>query len=113
MGVAALSMPNMFAEKFMNIVPIAGCPLGTSGNILHSIGLSNFAREAMSPLFSPIFIIPIHSDSTPVSPNDISNAVFACVKVELIISGNTVVSPMNISLPSAMTNAEIKNAIQI
>ena len=112
-GVAALSRPSMLAEKFMNMVPIAGCPLGISGNILHSIGLSSLARAATRPPFSPIFIIPIHSDSTPVSPNDISKAFFACTKVESIIAGNTVVSPRKMSFPSAMMNANRKNAIQI
>ena len=113
MGVAALSSPNMFAEKFMNIVPMAGCPLGMSGNIRHSTGLSSLASPATSPPFSPIFIIPIHSDSTPVSPREISNAFLACAKVESIIAGNTVVSPQKISFTSAMTNARRKNAIQI
>ena len=112
-GVAALSSPSMLAEKFMNIVPIAGCPLGMSGKILHSTGLSNLARAATSPPFSPIFIIPIHSDSTPVSPSEISNAFFACAKVESIMAGNTVVSQKKMSFPNAIINARRKNAIQI
>ena len=108
-----MSSPSMFAEKFMNIVPIAGCPFGMSGKILHSTGLSSLASAATRPPFSPIFIIPIHNDSTPVSPNDISNAFFACAKVESIIAGNTVVSPRKMSFPNAIINARRKNAIQI
>ena len=112
-GVAALSSPNMFAAKFMNMVPIAGCPLGTSGNILRSTGLSNLANAATSPPFSPIFIIPIHSDSTPVRPSESSNAFFADVVLAVIMSVNTAVSPMKMSFPSAMTNEMTKNAIHI
>ena len=112
-GVAALSSPSMFAEKFMNMVPIAGCPLGTSGNMTLKIGLSSFANPATRPLFSPIFIIPIHSDSTPVSPNESSKAFFAELVLPVIISEKTVVSPMKISLPSAMTKDMMKNAIQM
>ena len=77
MGVAALSRPSMLAEKFMNMVPITGCPLGISGKMRHNTGLNNLARADTSPPFSPIFIIPIHSESTPVRPKEISNAVLA------------------------------------
>jgi hypothetical protein len=77
------------------------------------MGLSSFASDAMSPLFSPIFIIPIQSDRTPVSPSDSSKALLAESDVAVIISGNTFVSPRKISLPSPMTNDKMKNAIQI
>jgi hypothetical protein len=49
----------------MNIVPIAGCPLGTSGKILPSTGLSSLANAATRPPFSPIFIIPIQKQIFP------------------------------------------------
>ena len=39
-GVAALSRPNIFADTFMNIDPIAGCPLGTPGNRRQNNGLT-------------------------------------------------------------------------
>ena len=42
-----------------------------------------------------------------------ANAVFEEAKVELIISGNTAVSPKNTSLTSATTKARRKNAIQM
>ena len=88
------------------------CPFGTSGKILLSIGLKSLANAATRPPFSPIFIMPIHSDSTPVSPIASSKALLAESVVAVIISGNTVVSPRKTSLPSAMTNEMMKNAIQ-
>ena len=44
-GVAASPKPNIFADKFNIILPVAGCPLGTSGNNLlkkGSIQLATF-----------------------------------------------------------------------
>ena len=112
-GVAALSSPNMLAEKFMNMVPIAGCPFGTSGNIFVNTGLKTLANAATSPPFSPIFIIPIHNESTPVSPNESSKALPAVFVVDSTMAGNTVVSPRNMSFPKAIANERMKNAIQI
>ena len=57
--------------------------------------------------------MPSHKDSTPVSPNDISNAVFAELKVLSIIAGKTSTSPMMTSLSRAMTNERRKNAMKI
>ncbi|CCY65818.1 uncharacterized protein BN467_00313 [Prevotella sp. CAG:1124] len=112
-GVAALSRPSMLAAMFMKMEPVAGWPFGMSGNSLVNTGLSTLARAFTTPPFSPIFITPSHSDSTPVSPSDISKAVLAELNVEFIMAGNTSVSPMNTSLTSAMTNAMRKNDIQI
>ena len=113
MGVAALSSPSMFAAMFMNMVPITGWSFGTSGNSFVSTGLSHLASLPTAPFRSPIFITPIHSDSTPVSPMEISKAVLADENVASIMAGNTVVSPVNTSFAAAITNATIKNAIQI
>ena len=44
----------------------------------------------MTPPRSPIFITPIQSDNTPVSPSEISKAVFAVSKVEFIMAGKNV-----------------------
>ena len=47
------------------------------------------------------------------SPNEISNAVLEELKVELIISGKTWVSPRKTSLTNATAKAIRKKAIQI
>ena len=98
---------------FMNMEPVAGWPFGMSGNSLVNTGLSTLARALTTPPRSPIFITPSHSDSTPVSPREISKAVLADENVEFIMAGNTSVSPMKSSLASPTTNAMRKNAIQI
>ena len=54
-----------------------------------------------------------YNDSTPVSPREISKAVFEEANVESIIAGNTSKSPMNNSFTTAMINAITKNATQI
>ena len=88
-GVAALSSPSMLAAMFMKMLPVTGCPLGMSGNSLVNTGESRRASTLTTPPFSPIFITPSHSDSTPVRPREISNAVFDDENVESIIAGNT------------------------
>ena len=60
-----------------------------SGNSFANTGDSRRASTFTTPPFSPIFMIPSQSDSTPVKPNDISNAVFDEENVESIIAGNT------------------------
>jgi hypothetical protein len=84
-----------------------------SGNSLLKIGLNNREIKLMSPPFSPIFMMPNHKERTPVNPNAISNAVFEALKVELMISGKTCVSPKKINRPIATTKAIKKNDIQI
>ena len=88
-GVAALSSPRILAAMFMKILPVTGCPFGMSGNSLQNTGLSTLASMFTTPPFSPIFIIPSHNESTPVSPSEISNAVFDEANVESIIAGKT------------------------
>ena len=88
-GVAALSSPNMFAAIFIKILPVTGCPLGISGKSFANTGDNSRASTFTTPPFSPIFMKPNQSDSTPVRPKDISNAVFDEEKVESIIAGNT------------------------
>ena len=112
-GVAALSSPNIFAEMFIKMFPTTGCPLGTSGNNLQNTGLNHLANTSTTPPFSPIFITPSHRESTPVNPKEISNAVFEVSNVELMIAGNTSVSPMNTSFTTAMAKAMRKKAIQM
>ena len=112
-GVAALSRPSMLAAMFMKMEPVTGCPFGMSGKSFVNTGLSTRASTFTTPPFSPIFMMPSHSDSTPVRPNDISNAVFDDENVESIIAGNTSTSPRNTNFTSAMTNAMMKNATQI
>ena len=112
-GVAALSSPSILAARFMKILPVTGCPLGISGNSLLNIGLSSREMRVTKPPRSPIFMIPNHKESTPVKPNEISKAVWAELKVELMISGNTCVSPAKTKRPMATINAIRKKAIQI
>lgn len=85
-GVAALSRPSMLAEMFMNIEPKAGWLRGRSGKSRVKSGLIHREKVAMTPPRSPIFISPSHSDSTPVSPREISKALLAEVNVEFMIS---------------------------
>ena len=112
-GVAALSSPSMFAAMFMKMVPVTGCPLGMSGKSRQKSGLSQRASRLTTPPRSPMRMMPSQRESTPVSPNEISKAVFAESKVELTIAGNTVVSPQKRSLATAMTKAIRKKAIQM
>ena len=80
-GVAALSSPSILEAMFIKIEPITGWFLGISGNSLVKTGLSSRANTFTMPAFSPIFIMPSHRASTPVSPSDTSNAVFDESKV--------------------------------
>ena len=112
-GVAALSSPSMLAAMFMKMLPVTGCPLGISGKSRVKTGLSSLARTLTTPPRSPIFMMPSHKASTPVSPSEISNAVFDVSNVESIIAGKTSKSPKKMSFTSAMTNAMRKKAIQM
>ena len=84
-----------------------------SGNSLVNTGESTRASRLTSPARSPIFMMPSHRASIPVSPMDISKAFFEVSKVESIIAGKTLTSPKKISLHSPTTKAMTKNAIQI
>ena len=88
-GVAALSRPSMLAAMFMKMLPVTGCPLGMSGKSLQNTGDSRRDSALTTPPFSPTFITPSHSDSTPVRPSEISNAVFDEANVASIMAGNT------------------------
>ena len=112
-GVAALSSPSMLAAIFMKIEPVTGCPFGMSGNNLVNTGDSRRAKALTTPPFSPTFITPSQSDSTPVNPSDISKAVFDDENVESIIAGNTSKSPRNTNFTAAITKATRKKATQI
>jgi hypothetical protein len=57
--------------------------------------------------------MPSHRESTPVSPSDISKAVFADEKVEFMMAGNTSVSPIKTRRTSATEKATRKKAIQM
>ena len=112
-GVAALSRPSMLAAMFMKMLPVTGCPLGMSGNRRVKTGDSRRASILTTPPCSPTRITPSHSDSTPVSPNEISNAVFDDENVLSIMAGKTSKSPMNKSFTDATTKAMTKKAIQM
>ena len=112
-GVAALSSPSILAARFIKMLPVTGCPLGISGKSLLNRGPSNRENRVMTPPCSPILMIPSQRERTPVSPNEISKAVLEELKVELIISGNTCVSPRKTSRINAVTKAIRKKAIQM
>ena len=97
----------------IKILPVTGCPLGISGKSLLNRGPSNRENRVMTPPCSPILMIPSQRERTPVSPNEISKAVLEELKVELIISGNTCVSPRKTSRINATTKAIRKKAIQM
>ena len=113
MGVAALSSPNMLAAMFMKMAPVAGCPLGMSGNRRTNNGLSQRANTDTTPPRSPMRMMPSQSANTPVSPNEISKAVLAEAKVDSTMAGNTAVSPQKTSFAKAMRKATTKKAIQM
>ena len=112
-GVAALSSPNILAERFIKIEPMAGWPLGISGKRRQNTGLSQRDNALIMPLCSPIFIMPSHRERIPVRPSDISKAVFEEVNVELTSSVKISVLPINRSLMSATMKAITKNATQM
>ena len=111
-GVAALSKPSILAAMFMKMWPVAGCPLGMSGKSLLKRGLSAFDSTLTMPPRSPIFMMPIQRERTPVSPREISKAVLEFSNVELMMSANTPVLPVKHWM-MAHTAANRKNAIQM
>ena len=74
-GVAALSNPSILALKFIIICPLAGCPLGTSGNNLEKNGPTIFDKKRIPPAFSAILIKPINKAIIPIKPMQIVTAV--------------------------------------
>ena len=84
-----------------------------SGNSFVNTGDRMRANMLTTPPRSPIFMMPSHKASIPVSPSEISKAVFDVSNVEFIMAGNTSVSPRNTNLTNAMTKAIRKKAIQM
>src|SRR5690554_7786092 len=62
---------------FISIDPEAGWFLGISGNNFENSGATALENSSIIPPLSPIFIIPSHRESTPVSPREISKPVRA------------------------------------
>jgi hypothetical protein len=58
-------------------------------------------------------MMPNHNERTPVKPSEISKVVLDVSNVELIIAGNTAVSPIKTSFTKAITKAIRKKAIQM
>lgn len=112
-GVAALSSPSMLAAMFMKMLPDAGWFLGMSGKIFEKKGVTMREKACIAPPFSPIFIIPNHRASTPVSPSDMVNPLLAESNVAFIMSGNTDVSPNAKRRMHPTMNAIRRNPIQI
>ena len=112
-GVAALSSPNILAAMFMSIVPKTGCPFGTSGKIRLKNGLIAFPNEFTAPACSPIFMIPVHNERTPVRPRESSKPVFALSNVELRITEKISVFPNQIACTIPTKTAKRMSEIQI
>ena len=106
-------LPVMLADMFMKMAPMAGCSFGIPGNSREKNGLISRPKNSITPPFSPIFIIPIHSVSTPVRPNEISKAKAAWEKEEFIISVHMPVLPQKSDSPTAIRKAMRKNVIHI
>ena len=112
-GVAALSRPSMLALMFMKMWPMTGCPSGMPGKRRRNTGLSTRDMALTTPPFSPIFMMPSQSDSTPVRPSEISKAVREVSNVELMMAGKTSTSPKKTSLTTATRKATRKKVIQM
>jgi hypothetical protein len=67
----------------------------------------------MTPPFSPIFISPSQKERTPVSPRQISKAVFDAEKVVFISRLQISMSPPSVEVKMAVTKATAKNVNQI
>ena len=68
---------------------------------------------SIAPPFSPTFINPSQSVSTPVSPNEISKPVFAESKVACTMVVKTIVSPRKMSFVSPTRSAMRKKPSQM
>ena len=113
-GVAALSSPSRFAEKFITMCPVAGWPLGTSGKMREKKGAMMRARKSMAPAFSPMRSMPSHSVMTPASGSAMSmTAARAEEKVPSTMRLNTSVSPMNSHCASAAAKPTRKKPDQM
>ena len=112
-GVAALSSPNIFAEIFIIIEPIAGWSFGTSGNIFENNGDTNLVIFRIAPPASPTFIKPIHKHNAPVKNKEISNPFLAASNNELIIFSKIVRSCQKINFPNPIDIAIRNIAINI
>src|SRR6476661_10075481 len=67
-GVAALSNPKRFAEKFIIIWPIAGCPFGNSGKSFEKKGPMILDNNLMPPALSAMLIKPINKAIILINP---------------------------------------------
>src|SRR5689334_2121684 len=112
-GVAALSRPSMFAERFITMAPLAGCPAGMPGKRRRKSGPTAQAMNSVTPPFSAIFMSPSHRLITPVRPIEISNAVFDESKSDETTSFSTSGFPPTAACQIATMNAMRKNAAQI
>ena len=112
-GVAALSSPRMLAERLSKMEPAAGWSFGMSGKRRRNSGCTARANSCIMPPRSPIFMMPIHKASTPVSPKDTSKPVRAEVKVEFTMSVNACALPNATSCTHATMNATSMKLIQM
>jgi len=101
------------AERFMKMLPMAGCPLGMSGNILEKNGATMREMILIAPPLSPILRMPNHNDSIPVNPIEISKPVLAEPNADCITSIKILVLPVTKNCMHATTNAMRINPIQM
>ena len=113
-GVAALSKPNILAEKLSSNCPVAGCPGGISGKSLWKNGPTILDKTRMAPAFSPLFIKPNHRVMTPTKGKAISiTAILEAENVASMICLNTWASPVSAKVATATVKAIRKKAIQM
>lgn len=112
-GVAALSNPSRFAEKFMIMCPKAGCLSGTSGKSLEKNGPTMRDKNLMAPAFSPIFMNPKNKVMIPISLNDRSTLSPADLKIPSVIVLKIRGSPVTIHLNNATAKAMMKKENQM
>lgn len=96
----------------MKILPMTGWFLGISGKSFVNTGLSILASTFTAPALSPIFIIPSQRASTPVSPREVSKAVFDESKrcIDHLLEESSVAGAQS---HDAEVKPTTKNAIQI
>ena len=80
-GVAALSRLSRLALKFIIICPVAGWPLGISGNILEKNGQIILDKSRTPPAFSAILKKPMNRARIPMSGIIMSTTAFLAVSI--------------------------------
>ena len=92
-GVAALSRPRMFADRFRVMDEIAGWPAGTPGISRVNSGDRALASLSIRPLASPMATMPSHRAIRPTRPIARSTDSPAMSNSAVTMRWNTAASP--------------------